>query len=150
ASSAAAPTTFAVLGMIDRGSIDTIKAAVRAVDPTANVKISLAAGLVSVRSAATAELIQRAIETQGFIAEQNRRPFPVKPTGVAPKRSGRAVLRVVGRALLIGLLCAFAVPCVPFVVILVAQHFDPACGTPADSGGCEMGLASSTILSIAP
>jgi copper chaperone CopZ len=69
ASSEAAPTTFAVVGMIDRDSIDTINAAVRAVDPTANVKVSLATGLVSVRSAATAELIQRAIETQGFIAE---------------------------------------------------------------------------------
>src|SRR5262249_36517137 len=134
----------------DHGSIDTIKAAVRAVDPTANVKVSLAAGLVSVRSAATAGLIQRAIETQGFIAEQSRRPFPVQPAGVAPKTSGRAVLRVVGRALLIGLLCAFAVPCATFVVILVAQHFDPVCGTPADSGGCDMGLVSSTVLSIAP
>jgi hypothetical protein len=64
--------------------------------------------------------------------------------------SGRAVLRVVGRALLVGLLCAFAVPCITFVVVLAAQHFDPACGTPAASGGCEMGLVSTTVLSIAP
>jgi copper chaperone CopZ len=150
ASSEAAPATFAVLGMIDRSAIDAIKAAVRAVDPTASVKVSLGTGLVSVQSAAAAELIQRAIETQGFIAEKTARPFPIQPAIAGPKIRGRAALHVVGRAFLIGLLCAFAVPCITFAVVLVSQHFDPACGTPADSGGCEMGLVSTTVLSIAP
>ena len=27
----------------------------------------------------------------------------------------------------------------------IAERFDPVCGTPGDSGGCEMGLAADTM-----
>jgi uncharacterized membrane protein len=58
-----------------------------------------------------------------------------------------------GAALGAGLGCvvgAIIVPIVVFIVVLIAERFDPACGTPADSGGCEMGLASSTIMAVIP
>jgi hypothetical protein len=45
---------------------------------------------------------------------------------------------------------AFIVPIVVFVVVLIGERFDPVCGTPGDSGGCEMGLASATIMAVVP
>ena len=45
---------------------------------------------------------------------------------------------------------AFVVPIVAFVIVLIRNKFDPVCGTPADSGGCEMGLFSIPITSIVP
>jgi hypothetical protein len=41
---------------------------------------------------------------------------------------------------------AIVVPAFVFVAILIANANNPACGAPADSGGCEMGLASGTIV----
>jgi hypothetical protein len=76
------------------------------------------------------------------------RAFPPRQT--KSKVGARALLDVVGRALLLGLVCAGLVPVVTFVVLFVLQHFDRSCGTPGDSGGCAMGLLSATILSIAP
>jgi hypothetical protein len=58
-----------------------------------------------------------------------------------------------GAALGAGLGCvvgAIMVPIAVFVVVLIGEQFDPACGTPADSGGCEMGLASSTMMAVIP
>ncbi|SRR5258708_2518380 len=58
-----------------------------------------------------------------------------------------------GAALGAGLGCvvgAIIVPVAVFVVVLIGERFDPACGTPADSGGCEMGLASSTVMAVIP
>ncbi len=43
---------------------------------------------------------------------------------------------------------AFIVPVAVFIVVLIAERFDPVCGTPGDSGGCEMGLASDTIMAV--
>jgi hypothetical protein len=37
-------------------------------------------------------------------------------------------------------------PVAVFSIVLIANHFNPQCGTPADSGGCEMGLAAGTIV----
>jgi len=37
-----------------------------------------------------------------------------------------------------------------FVAVIIANRLNPVCGTPADSGGCEMGLVSSTITAIVP
>jgi hypothetical protein len=45
---------------------------------------------------------------------------------------------------------AVIVPIAVFIVVLIGEHFDPACGTPADSGGCEMGLFSSTMMAVIP
>jgi hypothetical protein len=41
---------------------------------------------------------------------------------------------------------AFIVP----IVVLIGERFNAVCGTPGDSGGCEMGLASATIMAVAP
>ena len=144
-------TTFAIFGMIDRGSANTIKAAVRAVDPGANVAVSLRSGLASVRSAAPVEAIRKAIEAQGFIAEPSTRAFPERPTSRAGAHADRrAVLKVLGRASLWGLASALIVPLATFVAVAALQYLDKRCGTPGDSGGCAMGLVSTTIFSIAP
>jgi hypothetical protein len=45
---------------------------------------------------------------------------------------------------------AFLVPIAVFIIVFVRNAFDPVCGTPADSGGCEMGLFSIPITSIVP
>jgi hypothetical protein len=142
--------TIAIIGMMDPGSARIIESAVRRVDPAARIAVSLSAGLASVQSVAPVALICRAIELQGFIAEPSARAFPIQRERAASLVSGRAILRVFGRALLWGLLCALIAPLVTFVVVLSLQYFDQACGTPVDSGGCAMGLVSATILSIAP
>jgi hypothetical protein len=50
-----------------------------------------------------------------------------------------------GVGCLAGIGTAIAVPAVVFCGILIANATNPSCGTPADSGGCEMGLAAGTI-----
>ncbi len=37
-----------------------------------------------------------------------------------------------------------------FALVLVLNFFDRVCGTPGDSGGCEMGLATATVGSALP
>ncbi len=46
------------------------------------------------------------------------------------------------------LVVAVAIPLTVFCAILFANSRNPQCGTPADSGGCEMGLASGTITAV--
>jgi hypothetical protein len=53
-----------------------------------------------------------------------------------------------GVGCLAGVATAIAVPTFVFVAILIANANNPNCGTPADSGGCEMGLASGTITAV--
>ena len=60
---------------------------------------------------------------------------------------------VAGAALGAGLGClfgGFVALAGSFVIVLVLNQFNPVCGTPADSGGCEMGLVSIPIQSIVP
>lgn len=53
-----------------------------------------------------------------------------------------------GRAFLCGLLGAFVAPVGTLVAGLVVYRFAPGCGSPGDSGGCEMGLVASMIASV--
>jgi hypothetical protein len=53
-----------------------------------------------------------------------------------------------GIGCLAGIATAIAVPTFVFVAILIANANNPSCGTPGDSGGCEMGLASGTIAAV--
>ncbi len=53
-----------------------------------------------------------------------------------------------GIGCLAGVAPAIVVPTFVFVAILIANANNPNCGTPADSGGCEMGLASGTIAAV--
>jgi hypothetical protein len=46
---------------------------------------------------------------------------------------------------LAGIGIAMGLPVIVFCGILIANAMNPRCGTPADSGGCEMGLAAGTI-----
>lgn len=57
------------------------------------------------------------------------------------------VLRILG----FGLLGFVATPIVVGITVLVlAYSLDSRCGTPGDSGGCEMGVASIAIASALP
>ncbi len=58
--------------------------------------------------------------------------------------------RIFGKAMLGTLIGFFATPIVVFALVLVMISFDKVCGTPGDSGGCEMGLFSITVASAIP
>ena len=61
------------------------------------------------------------------------------------------MLRLVVKASAFGLVGMIVTPVAMFFIVLIAAHvFDPRCGTPGDSGGCEMGAASIAIFSMLP
>jgi copper chaperone CopZ len=130
--------TLAIIGMIDLAAAQAVEAAVHGVDPAAVVTISLPAGLVAVDTVASSGALCAAIEARGFIAEPTTRTLP-KPR---PSLPNGAMPRLFGRALLWGLAWFLFSPLVVFVVTFVVATFDPVCGTPGDSGGCEMGVVS--------
>jgi hypothetical protein len=58
---------------------------------------------------------------------------------------------LVGRILGFGLLGLIVTPIVVTITVLTLAHlFDPGCGTPGDSGGCEMGAVSIGVMSALP
>lgn len=58
---------------------------------------------------------------------------------------------LVVKSLLMGLVGLVATPIVVFFVVLTLAHLlDSRCGTPGDSGGCEMGSATIAIASAIP
>jgi hypothetical protein len=61
------------------------------------------------------------------------------------------VLRLIVRVFAFGLAGLIVVPVAMFFIVLTAAHLlDPRCGTPGDSGGCEMGAAGIAIYSMLP
>jgi hypothetical protein len=61
------------------------------------------------------------------------------------------VLRLAIRSVAFGLAGLIVTPVAMFFIVLIAAHtFDSRCGTPGDSGGCEMGAASIAIFSALP
>lgn len=71
----------------------------------------------------------------------------VDPRSVAVKPSG---WRILGRACLGALAGFFLLPIATFAITLVFYAFDKRCGTPGDSGGCEMGIFSLIVASALP
>jgi hypothetical protein len=55
-----------------------------------------------------------------------------------------ALARILG-CMLAGTL---ALPLAAFVFAIVIWALDPRCGTPGDSGGCEMGLGAMVIMAV--
>ena len=61
------------------------------------------------------------------------------------------MLRLFVRSCAFGLAGMIVVPVAVFFIVLTAAHLlDPRCGTPGDSGGCEMGAAGLAIFSMLP
>ena len=61
------------------------------------------------------------------------------------------MLQLLGRSLAYGLAGLIATPIVVSITVLTAAHLlDQHCGTPGDSGGCEMGAVSIGLLSALP
>ncbi len=61
------------------------------------------------------------------------------------------MLRLAIRSVAFGLAGLIVTPVAMFFIVLIAAHtFDSRCGTPGDSGGCEMGAASIAIFSALP
>ena len=58
--------------------------------------------------------------------------------------------RIFGKALLGAVIGFFVTPVVVLALVLVLNFFDRVCGTPGDSGGCEMGLATAMVGSALP
>ncbi|MEX0956465.1 MAG: hypothetical protein WDZ83_14810 [Rhizobiaceae bacterium] len=58
---------------------------------------------------------------------------------------------IILKSILMGVAGFVAAPIVTFFIVLILAHiFDPRCGTPGDSGGCEMGAAGIAIASALP
>jgi hypothetical protein len=61
------------------------------------------------------------------------------------------MLRIVLKSAAYGLVGLIVTPIVVSIVVLIAAHLlDPRCGTPGDSGGCEMGAVGIGMLSALP
>lgn len=61
------------------------------------------------------------------------------------------MVAIILRALLAGLGGFVALPILAFILVLGAGYLlDSRCGTPGDSGGCEMGAASVALLATVP
>jgi len=61
------------------------------------------------------------------------------------------MLRLIVKSLLYGLIGFIGLPILTGVFALSMGYiFDPRCGTPGDSGGCEMGAASAAIAMALP
>ena len=61
------------------------------------------------------------------------------------------MLRLIVRVFSFGLAGLIVVPVAMFFIVLTAAHLlDSRCGTPGDSGGCEMGAAGIAIYSMLP
>ena len=59
--------------------------------------------------------------------------------------------RIVLRSFVWDIIGLIVVPIATFFLVLIAAHvFDPRCGTPGDSGGCEMGSATAAIAMALP
>ena len=58
--------------------------------------------------------------------------------------------RIFGKALLGAVIGFIVTPVLVFALTLTLHFFNAVCGTPGDSGGCEMGLAAVTIASALP
>ena len=62
-----------------------------------------------------------------------------------------SILRVIGKSVACGLTGMVLLPIAMFFIVLIAAYvFDPRCGTPGDSGGCEMGAAGIGYLAVLP
>jgi hypothetical protein len=61
------------------------------------------------------------------------------------------MLRLAATAFAYGMTGLILTPIVVFfLIIALAYTFDPRCGSPGDSGGCEMGAATIAFASIIP
>ena len=61
-----------------------------------------------------------------------------------------SIASVIGSGLLWAVLGAIILPILAFLFVLIVNQFDPRCGTPGDSGGCEMGLVVAAVVAILP
>ncbi len=69
-------------------------------------------------------------------------------TASPPEKPG--VKQYANNALAQGCGCAFALPLAVLLLGIIYHVLDSRCGTPGDSGGCEMGIASAVIAAIIP
>jgi hypothetical protein len=71
----------------------------------------------------------------------------IPPFEVTPKKSPPSPASTV---LASGCGCAFVLPIAVLALGVIYSIFDKTCGTPGDSGGCAMGIASAAIAAIIP
>lgn len=63
----------------------------------------------------------------------------------------RVMIGSIVRVVIYGLLGLVGLPIATTLLVLALSHaFDPRCGTPGDSGGCEMGAVSFGVLAALP
>ncbi|HSI41564.1 MAG TPA: hypothetical protein VLA00_13555 [Xanthobacteraceae bacterium] len=130
-------TTLAVSGLIDPAEAARAEAALRKLDPAAQITVALEQGLVSVRSDRTADALCAALEAEGFAAAPSRRrPRRLTFDRVAP---------IIGRAVLFALLWTVLGAIGGFGAALLNMAINPQCGA-GDSGGCAMAIPAIAVL----
>jgi cation transport ATPase len=114
---------IAITGMIDASAVQSVEAAVRGIDPAAQIDVSLQAGLVSVDSDSHVAAFCAAIEARGLIAEPTERVMTRTPQLLfpdeAPVAARGTVVSLILRALLWGIAWFFITVLIYFVPVLM-------------------------------
>ena len=144
---------LAITGMIDASAARSVEAAIRGVDPSATINISMPAGLVSVDSQAEAAAFCTAIEARGLVAEPTTRamtwtPQLLTPDEAAPRGTMAGLIR---RALMWGIAWLFITPAIFLVLMLIVREIVPRCGFGlSDAGACGLDLFAVPALAAIP
>ena len=77
------------------------------------------------------------------MSSQEEKPAP----GEVRRATVRVLFRLMGHSALWLIVGSVVVPLIVLCFMLVVYAFDSRCGTPGDSGGCEMGMAVFVMLS---
>ncbi len=144
---------LAITGMIDASAVRTVEAAIREVDPSAKINVSLPAGLVSVESQAEAAAFCAAIEARGLVAEPTTRAMTWTPQLLTPDEatSNRTMAALIRRALMWGVAWLFITPALFLVLMLIIREIVPRCGVGlSDSSACGIDLFTVPALAAIP
>lgn len=117
-----------------------IGAAVRKIDPTAQIARTEPDNVLAVETSASADALREAIQSAGYIADVSA----ARPRGERKFSLGR----LIGQSLLWLAIGALALPFATLLLMLVIVFLDPVCGGPGDSGGCAMGTFTITVAAI--
>jgi hypothetical protein len=114
---------LAITGMIDASAVRSVEAAIRGIDPSAQIDVSLLSGIVSVDSETEVAALCAAIEAHGLIAEPTTRVIRRTPQLLfpdeAPGTAAGTTASLIVRALLWGIACFFITLIVYFVPVLM-------------------------------
>jgi cation transport ATPase len=114
---------IAITGMIDASAVRSVEAAVRGIDPSARLEVSLQSGTVGVDSETEIAAFCAAIEARGLIAEPTTRAMTRTPQLLTPEEAPAAAAATMAslilRALFWGIASFFITLVIYFVPMLM-------------------------------